>query len=151
MSFRTEVQVNKKYLFVNGIHSVNRIEISDRFAAMILVSSNATTVIVTEMMMIESPFTSSDCDDAARSLPNQLHRLFTVLLHTAFATVTLLFVAGGSLCDRFKSDVTAIPESHRNRVTVAVCKWTLTRVATAQGKQRKPRIWMFIFPDGEFV
>ena len=68
-------------------------------------------------ILCKGPFTSSDCDDAARSLPNQLHRLCTVLLHTVFATatVTKLLVTGGSPCDRFKIDIAAILESRRSR------------------------------------
>ena len=68
----------------------------------------------TQNFQRKGPFTSSDCNDTARSLQNQLHRLCTVLLHTALvtaiATATKLLVAGGSLCEQFKSDVAAILE-----------------------------------------
>ena len=51
----------------------------------------------------KGPFTSSDCDVAATSLPNLIYCFGVVLLHQAFATN--FAVAGESLCNWFGSDV----------------------------------------------
>ena len=55
----------------------------------------------------KGPFTSSDCDVAAISLPNLIYCFGVVLLHRAFATATNFAVAGESLCNPFGSHVAA--------------------------------------------
>ena len=53
----------------------------------------------------KGPFTSSDCDVAATSLPNLIYCFGVVLLHRAFATATNFSVTEESLCNPFGSDV----------------------------------------------
>ena len=57
----------------------------------------------------KGPFTSSDCDVAAISLPNLIYCFGVVLLHRVFviATATYLTVTGESLCNPFGSNVAA--------------------------------------------
>ena len=67
----------------------------------------------------KGPFTSSDCDVAATSLPNLIYCFGVVLLHWAFVTVTAtnFAVTGKSLCNPFRGATL-----QRCRRRVAGCK-----------------------------
>ena len=57
------------------------------------------------VIYLKGPFTSSDCDVAATSLPNLIYCFGVVLLHQAFATTTNFAMAGESLWERCRSDI----------------------------------------------